>query len=1057
MHEYDDMREGYTKPELRQRILERIKAGDKGGAPGQWSARKAQMVAQEYERQGGGYTGKKSDAQKSLVRWTKQEWTTKSGKPSTQGPDATGERYLPKKQIERMSDEDYRKTSAAKRKGWKQGKQFVPQPASITEGVIKAPKGEKLVRGAGGKMGFWRKIRGHSVFMVPGESFTDTINAYEAKYGKLPGPVRQAEAKAATGSYGRGFSSSDIGRYKGKAKTLLAQSWAKKNGWTYGKTDSGAESVGRGGTVLVRDAGGDSWTAITMNRPYGTRIVGTAATLDDAAAMAAQSLRGVRARRTRIDEMTDDQLRDYITNPEVYRPPHIEALENAADQLAYRGYADEAKKLLAQGREKYLSAMKPDGISMAEYKKRIDYLMSTNGMYMGDAMRQVKNDLRGSSAKTHKWRFERFGGGYKPGDAYFGYASGVTVQVVKSPAGVWKATVWGTKFSATGKTKNKAADAAAHAHRMNKPLEEASVNGKGKCSCWNGYERVPGTKPCAPGSCRKCDHMRKTKRLIDTVTESTLTEGIIRAPKGEKLVKGPGGMGFWRTVRGHSVFMIPGKSFTETMDKYEAKYGKLPGPVRQAQAKAMTGSYKRSGMNQEMRRRGSKPGSQQIEMGDPKNLPSPGEDLQKWAKDSGWKYSKNGDIERMEWNGASITRKGDGAWRISLFQPPFATAFIGQNKDAGKAIERAVAATRNPDDYKWSGPGTKDGKRLRGGLLGERRVSDVRGVGKGIARRIMRDNSSDPKWRKRVQELEDEGLSTSDAQSAADVEWSKKGAKSTGSGDPVVDYWEQTRDTKRIAQLLGRKSEDEKKPSKGTPPPPQAKDTSDKDFRKSVRVAAKAEAPGWYPRTGKSGEYGLSKGEWEITKESDGKWLVHRWAGDIHWRHDKHETLSGAVGQARSLAKEYGRPLKEGGSYGYDKPHSDKKKHKKHKKAPKGYHRMPDGSLMKDEDHSSEVTEGHYRGGILGDNAKGSQKMMNDYRHAGMSHSGKKGKDGFGEPNAMREKLKKHMHDKMKSMSITGQAGALANAKGTGADVGSTLMGKKPMREADTGDWLTDV
>ena len=45
----------YTKPALRRRIFNRIKRGGKGGAPGQWSARKAQMMAQAYKRAGGGY------------------------------------------------------------------------------------------------------------------------------------------------------------------------------------------------------------------------------------------------------------------------------------------------------------------------------------------------------------------------------------------------------------------------------------------------------------------------------------------------------------------------------------------------------------------------------------------------------------------------------------------------------------------------------------------------------------------------------------------------------------------------------------------------------------------------------------------------------------------------------------------------------------------------------------------------------------------------------------------------------------------------------------------
>ena len=49
----------YTKPEMRKRIFNRIKAGGKGGAPGQWSARKAQMLAKQYKAKGGGYRGSK--------------------------------------------------------------------------------------------------------------------------------------------------------------------------------------------------------------------------------------------------------------------------------------------------------------------------------------------------------------------------------------------------------------------------------------------------------------------------------------------------------------------------------------------------------------------------------------------------------------------------------------------------------------------------------------------------------------------------------------------------------------------------------------------------------------------------------------------------------------------------------------------------------------------------------------------------------------------------------------------------------------------------------------
>jgi len=67
----------YTKPELRENIKDRVMAGSKGGKPGQWSARKAQLVAQQYEKAGGGYKGGKGEGQKSLEKWGKEKWQTK--------------------------------------------------------------------------------------------------------------------------------------------------------------------------------------------------------------------------------------------------------------------------------------------------------------------------------------------------------------------------------------------------------------------------------------------------------------------------------------------------------------------------------------------------------------------------------------------------------------------------------------------------------------------------------------------------------------------------------------------------------------------------------------------------------------------------------------------------------------------------------------------------------------------------------------------------------------------------------------------------------------------
>lgn len=123
----------YTKPALRERLKNQIMAGSKGGKPGQWSARKAQLLAQAYEKAGGGYSGSKTSKQKSLSKWTKEKWGTRSGKPSTQGPKATGERYLPERARKALSPQEYAATTRAKREGTRQGKQFVKQPKAIAK------------------------------------------------------------------------------------------------------------------------------------------------------------------------------------------------------------------------------------------------------------------------------------------------------------------------------------------------------------------------------------------------------------------------------------------------------------------------------------------------------------------------------------------------------------------------------------------------------------------------------------------------------------------------------------------------------------------------------------------------------------------------------------------------------------------------------------------------------------------------------------------------------------------------------------------------------------
>ena len=131
-------RKTYTNPELRERLKAEIIAGDKGGKPGQWSARKAQLLAHEYEAQGGGYAGPKTAKQKSLADWTDEEWQTADGAPAARGEETA--RYLPKAAWDELTPAQKKATDAKKRKASKTGKQFV---ANTTKAKAARKKAEK--------------------------------------------------------------------------------------------------------------------------------------------------------------------------------------------------------------------------------------------------------------------------------------------------------------------------------------------------------------------------------------------------------------------------------------------------------------------------------------------------------------------------------------------------------------------------------------------------------------------------------------------------------------------------------------------------------------------------------------------------------------------------------------------------------------------------------------------------------------------------------------------------------------------------------------------------
>ena len=140
----------YTDPELREEIKEEIRQSDKGGKEGQWSARKSQLLAREYERRGGGYRGEKDESQKNLERWTEEEWRTREGNANARGGGGETKRYLPKEAWEKMSEEEKEETEKKKREGSRRGEQYVPNTAGAKEARREAREGGEPVEGYDG-------------------------------------------------------------------------------------------------------------------------------------------------------------------------------------------------------------------------------------------------------------------------------------------------------------------------------------------------------------------------------------------------------------------------------------------------------------------------------------------------------------------------------------------------------------------------------------------------------------------------------------------------------------------------------------------------------------------------------------------------------------------------------------------------------------------------------------------------------------------------------------------------------------------------------------------
>ena len=133
----DNYEEKYTKPDLRRQIKDELMQSDKGGKPGQWSARKSQLLVQQYEKQGGGYKKDEPDeAAESLAEWSEQDWQTQEGDKARQ--DGKTKRYLPKEVWQQLSDEEKQEAERIKQQASKKGEQYVEWTPAIKRAMVEA-------------------------------------------------------------------------------------------------------------------------------------------------------------------------------------------------------------------------------------------------------------------------------------------------------------------------------------------------------------------------------------------------------------------------------------------------------------------------------------------------------------------------------------------------------------------------------------------------------------------------------------------------------------------------------------------------------------------------------------------------------------------------------------------------------------------------------------------------------------------------------------------------------------------------------------------------------
>lgn len=127
----------YSDPALRERLKTEIRDAAKGGEPGTWSARKSQLLTLAYQKAGGGYLQQHPNSkQKSLHKWTEQDWKTSDDKPARRTTGTT--RYLPAQAWDKLTDAEKKATNAKKKAGSKAGEHTVANTAAAKRARKKA-------------------------------------------------------------------------------------------------------------------------------------------------------------------------------------------------------------------------------------------------------------------------------------------------------------------------------------------------------------------------------------------------------------------------------------------------------------------------------------------------------------------------------------------------------------------------------------------------------------------------------------------------------------------------------------------------------------------------------------------------------------------------------------------------------------------------------------------------------------------------------------------------------------------------------------------------------